>query len=92
MVFFSKESFYDRTREDSAGLTVERAVIREPGGGERQGVAFRNGGHPKFVIDAEAAHRIAVALVDVLEEAKRHNRPIKRQTAVSQAFEALGDV
>ncbi|GGG70367.1 hypothetical protein GCM10011374_38630 [Kocuria dechangensis] len=91
MTWHNKETYFDRVNEDSQGITVECAVIREPGGNEHPGIAFRNGGFPKFVVHADAAHRLAVELVDALEELKAQSTPLRRQTAVSAAFEALAD-
>ena len=55
-------------------------------------MAILNGKFPKAVLTVDAAHRLAIEIVDALEEAQRRPAPLKRQTAVSQAFEALGDM
>jgi hypothetical protein len=90
MTWANKESYFDRVLEDSAGITVEDAVIREPGGFEHPGVAFRNAGFPKFVLTAEAAHRVAVELVEALERLKQE-KPVKRAATVNDRFDGHAD-
>jgi hypothetical protein len=89
-MWINREGYYDRVTEDSAGLTVEPAVILAPGGAEHPGVICRNSGFPKFCITAEAAHRLAIELVDALEHLKQE-KPVKRAATVNDRFDGHAD-
>lgn len=91
-MFVSRAELWGRNQETSAHIRTCPAALKHPEGGEEIGVAVFSDKRLVTVLTDGGARRLALALVDTIEETARRQSEIKREPeTVNATFAELAD-
>lgn len=89
-MFTTSPDRYGQNALHSQTITASPALITNTAGEHLPGVALFTRGKVAIVVTTDAAHRVALEIVEALEKHKTA-KPVKRDTTTNETFDHLAD-